>query len=110
MTSALFCAFLGFWSLNFVSESISNRLADGHLVVRLLVVLILTFLSSVGVYIGRFLRIHTVYLFLNPEQFIRPLLDMWTSNLWIFVLLMTFIQLFCYWILHLIMTAKKTAA
>lgn len=110
MTSALSCAFLGFWSLNFVSESISNRLADGHLVVRLLVVLILTFLSSVGVYIGRFLRIHTVYLFLNPEQFIRPLLDMWTSNLWIFVLLMTFIQLFCYWILHLIMTAKKTAA
>ncbi|GEO69048.1 DUF1361 domain-containing protein [Levilactobacillus acidifarinae] len=107
ITSALFCAFLGFWSLNFVSQSISERLARGNNIVRLIVVLTLTFLSSVGVYIGRFLRIHTIYLFLNPEQFIRPLMNMWTNDLWIFVILMTFIQLFCYWILHLIMTAQK---
>lgn len=108
MISALGCAFLGFWSLNYVSQSISQRLARGNGIVRLIVVLLLTFLSSVGVYIGRFLRIHTIYLFLNPEQFIRPLLTMWTHNLWIFVLLMTTLQLFCYWILHLIMTARTT--
>lgn len=106
MISALGCAFLGFWSLNYVSHTIALRLAHGNRFVRLGVVLILTFLSSVGVYIGRFLRIHTIYLFLNPEQFVRPLLNMWTYNLWIFVLLMTLLQLFCYWILHLIMTAQ----
>jgi len=108
MTSALGCAFLGFWSLNYVSQIISQRLAKGNGFVRLIVVLLLTFLSSVGIYIGRFLRIHTIYLFLNPEQFIRPILNMWTYDLWIFVLLMSFIQLFCYWILHLIMTARET--
>lgn len=103
LTSAVSCAFLGFWSLNYVSHVLTARIAHDNRGVRLLVVLTLTFLTSVGVYIGRFLRIHTIYLFLNPEQFIRPLLNMWTSNLWIFVGLMTFIQLFCYWILHIIM-------
>lgn len=107
MLSALGCAFLGFWSLNYVSESIAQRIARGNGLVRLLVVLTLTVLSSIGVYIGRFLRIHTIYLFLNPEQFIQPLLTMWTYHLWIFVLLMTVLQLFCYWILHLIMTARN---
>lgn len=101
--SAIGCSFLGFWSLNHVSQSITDRLAHGNLVVRLIVVLVLTCLTSVGLYIGRFLRIHTIYLFLNPEQFIRPLLTMWTPDMWVFVGLMTIIQLFCYWILYLIM-------
>ncbi|AKP63773.1 hypothetical protein FC99_GL001476 [Levilactobacillus koreensis JCM 16448] len=105
--SAISCSFLGFWSLNYVSECISLRLGKGNAVVRLLVVVALTFLTSVGLYIGRFLRIHTIYLFLNPEQFIRPLMNMWTPNMWIFVGLMTFIQLFCYWVLYLIMTNSR---
>ncbi|MFC6207530.1 DUF1361 domain-containing protein [Levilactobacillus tongjiangensis] len=106
IVSAISCTFLGFWSLNHVSDAITQRLAKGNRWARLLIVCVLTFLTAVGLYIGRFLRIHTVYLFLNPEQFIRPLLDMWNPNMWIFVILMTFIQLFCYWILYLIMNAQ----
>ncbi|WP_125583346.1 DUF1361 domain-containing protein [Levilactobacillus cerevisiae] len=107
--SAISCSFLGFWSLNHVSQSITERLAKGNGIARLFVVLVLTFLTSVGLYIGRFLRIHTIYLFLNPEQFIRPLLAMWTPDMWIFVGLMTLIQLFCYWILYLIMNNRDAA-
>lgn len=104
--SAISCSFLGFWSLNHVSQAITARLAKGNQLAQLVVVLVLTFLTSVGVYIGRFLRIHTVYLFLNPEQFIQPLMQMWTPDMWIFVGLMTLIQLFCYWILYLIMSNR----
>ncbi|MFD1455390.1 DUF1361 domain-containing protein [Levilactobacillus lanxiensis] len=106
IVSAISCSFLGFWSLNHVSQAITARLAKGNAIARLIVVLLLTFLTSVGLYIGRFLRIHTIYLFLNPEQFIRPLMTMWTPDMWIFVVLMTFIQLFCYWILYLIMNNR----
>jgi uncharacterized membrane protein len=106
IVSAISCSFLGFWSLNHVSQAITARLAKGNGIARLIVVLLLTFLTSVGLYIGRFLRIHTIYLFLNPEQFIRPLMTMWTPDMWIFVVLMTFIQLFCYWILYLIMNNR----
>ncbi|WP_204120917.1 MULTISPECIES: DUF1361 domain-containing protein [Levilactobacillus] len=106
IVSAISCSFLGFWSLNHVSQAITARLAKGNGLARLIVVLLLTFLTSVGLYIGRFLRIHTIYLFLNPEQFIRPLMTMWTPDMWIFVVLMTFIQLFCYWILYLIMNNR----
>jgi len=106
IVSAISCSFLGFWSLNHVSQAITTRLAKGNGIVRLIVVLLLTFLTSVGLYIGRFLRIHTVYLFLNPEQFIRPLMAMWTPDMWVFVALMTLIQLFCYWILYLIMNNR----
>jgi len=106
IVSAISCTFLGFWSLNHVSDAITHRLAKDNRWARLLIVCVLTFLTAVGLYIGRFLRIHTVYLFLNPEQFIRPLLDMWNPNMWIFVILMTFIQLFCYWILYLIMSTQ----
>ncbi len=106
IVSAISCSFLGFWSLNHVSQAITARLAKGNGIARLIVVLLLTFLTSVGLYIGRFLRIHTIYLFLNPEQFIRPLMTMWTPDMWIFVVLMTVIQLFCYWILYLIMNNR----
>lgn len=106
IVSTISCTFLGFWSLNHVSDAITHRLAKDNRWTRLLIVCVLTFLTAVGLYIGRFLRIHTVYLFLNPEQFIRPLLDMWNPNMWIFVILMTFIQLFCYWILYLIMSTQ----
>ncbi|MCH5465509.1 DUF1361 domain-containing protein [Levilactobacillus tujiorum] len=101
--SAMSCTLLGFWSLNYVSQTVTARIARGNGLIRVLVVVLLTFLTSVGLYIGRFLRIHTVYLFINPEQFVRPIMNMWTSNMWIFVGLLTFIQLFCYWILYLIM-------
>lgn len=107
--SAISCSFLGFWSLNHVSQAITHRLAKDNGIARVCVALVLTFLTSVGLYIGRFLRIHTVYLFLNPEQFIRPLMNMWTPNMWVFVGLMTLIQLFCYWILYLIMNNREVA-
>ncbi len=49
-------------------------------------------ISSVGIYIGRFLRLHTAYLFLNPQWVVQQLLEMWNTRMLIFVIFMTIIQ------------------
>ncbi len=69
---------------------------------EVVLVLILTFLSSVGIYAGRFLRIHTIYLFISPDLIIHRLMGMWTEPMLEFVGLMMIIQLLAYWLSHLV--------
>lgn len=101
LISALFCVILGFWSLNYVATVITKRYLHGSQWLQAILVLVLTFLSSVGIYTGRFLRIHTVYLFISPELISTRLLHMWTPTMMAFVGLMTLIQLFAYWLTYL---------
>ncbi|GAA3611697.1 DUF1361 domain-containing protein [Secundilactobacillus similis DSM 23365 = JCM 2765] len=102
LISALFCVILGFWSLNYVAGTITERYLHGNHWLQAVLVLILTFLSSVGIYAGRFLRIHTVYLFISPEIITQRLIHMWTPTMLVFVGLMTVIQLVAYWLSHLV--------
>ncbi|MTV82464.1 DUF1361 domain-containing protein [Secundilactobacillus folii] len=101
LISVLFCVILGFWSLNYVASIITKRFLHGSVWLQMILVLVLTFLSSVGIYVGRFLRIHTVYLFISPELIISRLLHMWTPTMLVFVGLMTLIQLIAYWLVYL---------
>lgn len=84
----LFCVFLGFWSLNHVAGTITERYFKHARWLEVVLVLILTFLSSVGIYAGRFLRIHTIYLFISPDLIIHRLMGMWTEPMLEFVGLM----------------------
>lgn len=102
LISVLFCVFLGFWSLNYVAETITERYFKRARWLEIILVLILTFLSSVGIYAGRFLRIHTIYLFISPDLIMHRLLGMWTEPMLEFVGLMTVIQLLAYWLSHLV--------
>ncbi|MFD0898605.1 DUF1361 domain-containing protein [Loigolactobacillus binensis] len=100
--AALSCTLLGFWSMEHTIQAVIVRLRfpDTTLIKTSLVVLI-TFLTSVGIFIGRFLRLHSIYIILEPTKFIQPLLDMWQPRMLIFVFLMTLIQLVTYVCLQL---------
>ncbi|MFD1318528.1 DUF1361 domain-containing protein [Loigolactobacillus zhaoyuanensis] len=100
--ATLSCTILGFWSMEHTIQAVIVRLhlTDTFWLKAGLVVLI-TFLTSVGIFIGRFLRLHSIYIILEPTKFIKPLLEMWDPRMLIFVFLMTLIQLVIYVCLQL---------
>ncbi len=108
LVSALFTTIIGMWGVKTISRAIAVKLHLPTLLGSNLVVLLITLLSSTGIFIGRFLRIHTIYLFLTPEQFINPLLNMWNRSTIIFIILLTVVQLVFYYTLELIVKSDDT--
>ncbi|GEP25184.1 membrane protein [Lentilactobacillus diolivorans] len=107
LISTIFSTLLGMWGLDRIAAAISARFKMSDMpVFKDLVIIILTILSSIGIFIGRFLRIHTIYLFLTPEMFIRPLLNMWSHSAIVFIVLLTVVQLVFYYTLKLISSQK----
>ncbi|RRG00603.1 MAG: DUF1361 domain-containing protein [Lactobacillus sp.] len=107
LISTIFSTLLGMWGLDRIAAAISARFKMSDMpVFKDLVIIILTILSSIGIFIGRFLRIHTIYLFLTPEMFIRPLLNMWSHSAIFFIVLLTVVQLVFYYTLKLISSQK----
>lgn len=102
IVAALSCTLLGFWSMAHTIQAVVSRLQlpDTTLVKTSLTIGV-TILTSIGIFIGRFLRMHSIYLILEPTKFIKPLLDMWQPRMLVFVFLMTLIQLIIYVCLQL---------
>ncbi len=102
VVAALSCTLLGFWSMEHTIQAVIVRLKiPDTTVVKSGLVILLTTLTSVGIFIGRFLRLHSIYIILEPTKFIKPLLEMWDPRMLIFVFLMTLIQLIAYVCLQL---------
>lgn len=93
VSSALAAALIGNWSLQYVADVICLRFKLHNNFGRLSIVTLLLLLSSVGIYVGRFLRLHTAYLFLNPNWVIEQLLNMWSIRMLAFVCFMFLLQL-----------------
>ncbi|KRL86141.1 hypothetical protein FC32_GL001995 [Ligilactobacillus apodemi DSM 16634 = JCM 16172] len=93
VTSAFACSIVGTWSLEHVAQTLQARFKLRGWGARNLLVLILTLASSIGIYVGRFLRLHTAYLFLEPDAVVKQLIEMWSPRMLIFVIFMTIIQL-----------------
>lgn len=55
-------------------------------------VIVLMFLNGLGIYIGRFLRLHTVYLINEPLKIVTEVLSVFNLKTFIFVLLMVIMQ------------------
>ncbi|USS84982.1 DUF1361 domain-containing protein [Fructilactobacillus myrtifloralis] len=102
LISALTCAFLGFWGLIHVAKAITAKIHVQMAFTNFLVTTGLICLSSIGLYIGRFLRVHTVYLITKPKFYLHMFANMWNREMIIFVVLMTIIQLVIYWIYTII--------
>ncbi len=102
MLSTISSTLLGFWGLDRVAKAIAARFRLNHFVFQNIIIVGLSILSSIGIFIGRFLRIHTVYLFLTPEQFVKPLLNMWSPKAIFFIALLTIIQLAFFYLIKLI--------
>ncbi|UQS85102.1 DUF1361 domain-containing protein [Apilactobacillus apisilvae] len=102
MISALGCSLIGFFGLFKVVNEITQKLKIKSEFFKMSLIIILNIISSIGIFIGRFLRFHTVYLLLSPKLLIKPLIEMWTPHMIAFVVILTIIQTFVYWIIHLI--------
>lgn len=93
VASAFGCALMGIWSLEHVAQTLQARFKWHGWLSRSLLVMVLTVASSIGIYVGRFLRLHTAYLFLEPDAVLKQLVEMWSIRMLIFVVFMTIIQL-----------------
>ncbi|MFT9013178.1 MAG: DUF1361 domain-containing protein [Liquorilactobacillus mali] len=97
VTSALGCSLMGFWSLEHVADTILIKFKLWSKTNKILLVSALIVFSSVGIYIGRFLRLHTAYLFIAPKEVVAELIQMWNPRMLVFIGFMTIIQLiFCF--------------
>lgn len=63
-----------------------------HIWLNRALVIILMFLNGLGIYMGRFLRIHTVYLINEPLKIFYEVIDVFNLKTFIFVLLMVIMQ------------------
>ena len=59
----------------------------------LLLIVLINFLSSLAIFVGRFDRLHSVHLFTKPVQTIQLIFFDWSVNKVLFVLLLTMMQL-----------------
>lgn len=90
--SALAGALLGQWSLLVVSKTMAARYHLSALSENL-ITLGLFVCAAVGVFIGRFLRIHTIYLVVEPHRIINQLLTMWSPAMLAYVGIIFLLQL-----------------
>ncbi|GAJ27486.1 membrane protein [Liquorilactobacillus sucicola DSM 21376 = JCM 15457] len=93
ISSAIACSVMGIWSLDHITNSILVRFQLKERLYKPVLILTLTLISSIGVYVGRFLRLHTAYLFMNPEWVIHQLVIMWSPRMLVFVGFMFIVQM-----------------
>jgi uncharacterized membrane protein len=83
---ALISTIIGFATLKNMAQQIAQRFFKASVKAQFVVLEVILFLTSIGIYIGRFLRIHTIYL-LDPKAILEPIAHMWQLNSWLFFLI-----------------------
>ena len=109
MISALGCSMLGFYGLFQIVNRCFAFFSIHSKVAKVLLIFALNVISSIGIYVGRFLRFHTIYLLFSPRLVIKQLTEMWTLKMLVFVVIMTVVQCFIYWIFYLILQDVKNS-
>lgn len=90
--AALGCSLLGMWSLDYVTTTCLKRRKLENFFFKPLLILIFNLIASIGIYIGRFERLHTAYLFIDPKWTLNEISTIWNEKMFIFVIFMTLIQ------------------
>ncbi|WP_281164744.1 DUF1361 domain-containing protein [Liquorilactobacillus sicerae] len=93
LIGALACTLVGTISLEYVADQVLWHLKRWSRLNQVILINILLVLSAIGIYIGRFLRLHTVYLILDPQWVIQQLISMWSWRMLVFVTFMYALQL-----------------
>ncbi len=86
---------MGFVSLKLVYNSVSAKVKKMN---KDIFVIVVSLLSSYAIYIGRFLRLHTVHLIIFPVDTLRQMLSVFSMEFWYFMFYMTVIQLVMYFV------------
>lgn len=102
VTSAFAAVLFGTVSLLTVSRLLTLVTTPHHLGMRYVWIILFTICSSVGIYIGRFLRLHSFYLLMTPSWFFKQLLSIFKPQMWSFTLSMTITQLLLALLINLI--------
>ncbi|MCP0886323.1 DUF1361 domain-containing protein [Ligilactobacillus sp. WILCCON 0076] len=93
VASALASIVIGTWSVQYIVDVLMVRFKKKGTFLQILLVILLLVVSSIGVYIGRFLRLHTAYLFINPDWVMQQLMNMWNIRMLVFICFMLILQL-----------------
>jgi len=75
---------------------------------RALISTLLFLFAAIGVYVGRFLRLHSIYLLITPQYIIKQLIDMWSLKMLAFVFIIWGLQLLIYVVWRFTLAAAKT--
>jgi uncharacterized membrane protein len=102
--SATISAILGTWSLDHVTGHLQARIGRHGPGWRVLLVAALAALSSVGIYLGRFPRIHSVHLLTSPYHTLGKMATSCSLNMFEFAMMLTLIQLVMWGCLRLLRT------
>lgn len=62
-----------------------------------LILFVFMLLGGLGIYIGRFLRFHSIHLFTEPLSLLKQVLDSLNGNSLLFVIWMSVLQFIVYW-------------
>lgn len=104
---AFSCLILGTISLQNTATQLTRLISPHHPRLQAWWVLFFCFTSSVGIYIGRFLRLHSLYLLFTPSWFIRQLLGIWSQPMLEFTIMLTVMQLIIYGLLNWVQRLPK---
>ncbi|BDZ30168.1 DUF1361 domain-containing protein [Lactiplantibacillus sp. WILCCON 0030] len=97
VTPTVVSIILGTYSVDQIAQEIQRRLHLTKLFAgRTLISMVLFLFASIGVYVGRFLRLHTIYLLITPQYILEQLAEMWSSKMLAFVLIIWALQLVIY--------------
>lgn len=99
MACAISCLLIGTATLEQTARQLTMLTTPHRARLRYLWIIIFMTLASVGIYIGRFLRLHSIYLLFTPTWFFRQLWSIWNIQTFEFVAIMTILQLIVYWLM-----------
>lgn len=107
MISAFVCVLVGSLELLNTSSLIAKVLSPTHPNLRYLLMVLFTFCSSIGIYIGRFLRLHSIYMLITPSWFFRQIWYALSPSSFAFVIILTVLQLIICWFVHLLLVLRN---
>ena len=99
MVCALSCLLIGTVTLDQTARQLTQLTTPHHPRIRYLWIVFFMTLASIGIYIGRFLRLHSIYLLFTPTWFFKQLWSIWSIKMIEFVVIMTILQLIVYWLM-----------
>lgn len=104
---AFSCLVLGTLSLEKTAQQLTTLTTPHHPWIKYCWVTAFSLIAGVGIYIGRFLRLHSIYLLFTPSWFFKQLLGIWSWPMVEFVLIMAVMQLIVYCLLKAFRQAGK---
>ena len=109
--SAMVSALFGTWSLDHVARAVQARIRRPGAMWLLAIVLAFAALSSAGIYLGRFHRVHSLHLLTKPGHTLERMASACSLNLFEFMAMLTLVQVVLWSSLRLLRTiSAKDAA